>query len=230
MNKRVLRLLTIFTLLVVTSSAVGLAAFSARQHLQSQQAQDASSGRLKTLREIAQERDVEITSEGESETEYADLRTLALHAEAIVLGRIIEMESSFNKSGEYVQTDHIVDVQRVLKDTQLNAPLLEGQAPPKPLTTPLRFVRSGGVVNVNGHRVAVRVRGQELLQVGKDYIFFFWWSPNYKAYYLAGGISGAVLVDDNRRVKPLASSSSIQSRYSSADVETFISEVLSGRQ
>ena len=180
----------------------------------------------KSLRELARERDVVVLSHSEVENEYHDVRNLAKAANAIVLGRLTGGGASFDGDDSIVTT-YQVDVQRVLKDAQEGAPevrLLPGYKPPAPLQPTIKLVRSGGTVRVNGHTASLKADGAKPLPVNADYILFLWWSPSFNAYYLAGGNSGAVLVDADRRVKPLGAAMS--ARYNGADVETFISELL----
>jgi hypothetical protein len=228
MRKKALRSLTILTILAVALSVTAWAMSSMRQQSRNQQPQDANGTRRKTLREVAQERDAEVIAHPHSETEISDLHDLAKSSRAIVLGRITRVEPSFTPSGEFIQTFYTLDIQRVLKDTTWDGPgpLLEGWIPPAPLTTPLRFVRDGGVVEVNGHKASWKVKGYELLKEGKDYIFFLYWSPYSKAYVLAGGISGVVQVDDNLRVTPLASAEKVKLKHGGASLETFIGDIL----
>jgi len=228
MRKKLLRSLTALTLIAAAFSITALSLSLLRQQRGNPQSPDAEKSKQKTLREIANERDVELIRHSESETEYHDLRVLAKAAEAIVIGQVIEGRTSFAGENSIVTT-YQVDVKRVLKQTELNAPLKLGQEPPAALLTPLKFVRSGGTVNVNGHRATVKLQGHESIKAGAEYIFFFWWSPSYKAYYLAGGISGVVAVGSDSRVKPLATNPDVKLKYDNMDLENFISEVLMSR-
>jgi hypothetical protein len=178
----------------------------------------------KTLRKVGEEHDVEITSDIESEAEYSSMQSLVKDANAIVLGRIIETNSSF-EDDDHIITTYQLEVKRVLKEIDLNVGSEATLYTPAPLSTPLKLVRAGGVVNVNGHRVSVKLQGHELLNEGKDYIFFLWWSPNLKAYKLAGGISGVILVE-NDVCKPLASKETITLKYGGMDLTAFIRDVL----
>jgi hypothetical protein len=179
--------------------------------------------RRKTLREMAQGDDVEVVSEPETEVEYDDLRLLAKAANAIVVGHVTSAESSFDGDNS-IFTAHKVVVERVLKDATGEVPLLPEWASPAPLTPDIKLVRQGGVVHVNGHRASVKTSGQESLAVGRKYVFFLWWSPNFKAYYLAGGNAGAVLIDGRRVARPLGKA--FKTRYPDSDVESFIAEAL----
>jgi len=232
MKRKILRLLTILTLLAVMLSVTALAVSLVHQQENPQAPQNPSSDRGKTLRRIAQERDVEIPdSQRESVVEHTgDLRALVKRAHAIVLGKIIAEESSFT-GDDFIDTYFTIDIQRVLKDTDLGElrSYVEGIAPPVQLTTPLKVVRAGGVVYVDGHRASVNIKGRDLVQTGKDYILFLEWSTAYKAFHIIGGVSGAVLVENNR-VKPMTSRGELKRQYSEADLETFISDVLQSNQ
>lgn len=228
MRKKLMRSLTGLTVLAAAFSLVAMGIVMVPR-VDGQNAAQAGSPHKK-LRDVAQERDVEITVESEAEAEYSDLGLLAQEAEAVVVGRIAKAKSDFNDSGERITTEYTIEVERVLKDVEPNAPRSEGAAAPAPLTTPLRLVRGGGVVSVRGHRAEVKVNGHDSLNPGKEYVFFLWWGPSQGAYYLAGGISGAVLVNNQNKVTPLASSSALRSRFADVDLETFIAEVVNRRQ
>jgi hypothetical protein len=220
-NQKLRPFITLTIILMALSALVGSASVAQRE---SQQPSEVKKSKPKKLREIAQERDVEISIHSETEAEYADLKTLGRDAKAIVLGRITNVKSSFTESGELITTTYTIEVQRVLKDVTQNARLLPDKAVAAPLTTPLKLTRIGGVVKVNGHRAVVKAKGFDALNVGKQYLFFLWWSPNQNAYTLAGGISGAVLVNDSLKVKPL--SKRTPARHEGSDLEEFIREVL----
>lgn len=215
MKRRVLRLLTILTL---SAAALSVTAWSSAI-FNNQQGKDVEDlfvdGRLKTLRERAQERDIEVISEC-GVSEYSDLPSMARGAHTIVLGRILDAEASFEKDDNHINTTYSVDVQQVLK---ANAPL----------TLPLKFICFGGVVNVNGHRVTVKkVEGLELLRVDKDYALFLEWIPRHQTYLLTGGMSGAFLINNGSRVTSLASSE-LKLKYSGTDLEALIQEVLANQ-
>jgi hypothetical protein len=227
--KKILRTITILTLIAAVFSVTAWVISLVQAHPGKLQTPAASSeNRKRTLREVAQERDVETTADPEGEAEHTDLRALAESSRAIVLGRITKAESSFIESGEFIVTTYTLDVRRVFKDTTSEGAwrLLPEGVPPAPLATPLKFVRWGGVVEVNGHRASLKMKGYELLKEGRDYIFFLNWSSFIKAYDLAGGISGVVRVEDDLRVTPLASSEKVKRKHGGADLETFINEIL----
>lgn len=183
----------------------------------------------KTLRDIGRERDFESeVAISDSNTEYADLRLLAKHSDAVVIGRINEEASAFDGDDD-IFTTYIVDVNRVVIDKTAKVlsilKLLGEHEPPAPLSAPLKVVRSGGVVTINGHRVAKTMRGSEGLKAGKHYILFLQWSRAFKAYRLAGGMSGAVLVDSELVVKPLGSAKGVRIHNGTA-LEPFLQDLL----
>lgn len=226
MKRKVLRSITLSALLVV---AVAALAVSQVLRESDAKAPAARQEKAKTLRDIAAERDVE-TEEGiESGREYATLEELKKEATAVVYGRITDSKSFFDESGhpiehgDYITTEYTVEVNQVLRNRTLNGDISAGK--PAPLTTPLKIARNGGVVEVNGHRAAVKAKGFESLTAGKSYVFFLSWSPDYQAYTLAGGVSGAVLVNDDLSLKPLASSDAIQSKLRGASLNRLIEQV-----
>jgi hypothetical protein len=181
----------------------------------------------KTLREVGKEREVEkLVPNLEHNKEYNNLASLATNSTAIVVARITKEVSSFD-SDDYINTTYTLDVQRVLKDITSTTPLGPNDARPLPLTSPLKIVRAGGVVYVNGHRVSEKLKGSELLTSGKRFVLFLRWSPAFKSYHLMGGASGAFLVQDDQQIKPLGSE--LKLRDGSLDLETFIVEVMKVR-
>jgi len=190
------------------------------------QTKDVSRSQQKTLRDLAKERDVELSTSDEFETELTDLRSSAQSSSTIVVGRIAEAKTSFTESGEFIVTNYLVQIQRVLKDMPSSDATLLGKAPAPPLTDTLTITRLGGDVRVNGNRASIKVKGHESLKAGGAYVFFLNWSSDHKSYILTGGISGVVLVKDNLRVEPLASAETIARKYSDTDLESFINEVL----
>ena len=221
------RLLRPVTLLALTAAGLSLTAWAiASAPRQSQQAAQADETKRKTLRELARERDVERVSHSESEAEYDDMRRLARAAEAIVVGRVSAAEAGFS-SDDYITTTYTIEVERIIKDTQLKAPLLPDQPQPAPLLTPLKLVRSGGEVSVNGHRASHRFEGKTLA-VGDEYILFLWWSPSGDAYYLAGGSSGAFQVDWEQRVSPLGTKAGML-RHRGGGLQSVIDEILAAQ-
>lgn len=223
MRKKLLRSLTALTLIAAAFSITAWSLSLLRQRQGNPQSSDGEKSKRKTLREIARERDVEVIGHVESEAEYDDMQSLAKAANAIVVGRVTSAGSSFD-GDDNITTTYQVDVQRVLRDATSEVPLLPGWTPPTSLTPTVKLIRHGGVVEVNGHRASTKSDGQKSLAVGKDYILFLWWSPSFNAYYLAGGNSGAILVDSNRRVRPLGKTA--KAKYRDFDVEAFISEAL----
>ncbi|HKB68283.1 MAG TPA: hypothetical protein VKC61_20650 [Pyrinomonadaceae bacterium] len=197
-------------------------ASSGKQNIQATQV---DSTRRKTLREIARDRDVETeVTEMETTAEYDDLRLLAKHAEAIVVGQIIDEESAFDGE-DHILTSYHIEVQSVVKHTQLNAPLGVGAEPPGSLLTPLKLVRPGGVVLLNGHHASSMLKGSEPLKPGRRFLIFLWWSPAYRAYTFAGGLSGAFLIDSDQRLKPLGSKAGFR-KHDGDGLQTILDEVL----
>lgn len=225
MKKKLMRLLTIVTLVTGTFSLTALALSFVSQSGAPQTGNIPT--KRKTLREIAQERNIEYTVYSENEVEWGDPLSITKHADAVILGRITKAETAFTKSGEHIVTTYQLDVSRILRDktAEATALLTSGQQLPSPLTTPLTLVREGGVVSVNGRRASAKVPGFDLLTPGKTYIFFLGWSPDLKAYSLIGGISGVVSVDDNLHIKPLASDEKVKLRYAGTDLETFVRKI-----
>ncbi|MFN2455375.1 MAG: hypothetical protein ABR577_14260, partial [Pyrinomonadaceae bacterium] len=183
--------------------------------------------KLKTLREVGEERDVEVPVPNlETNAEFSDVSSLAKYSTAIVLGHITDEKTSLSEDGNHINTYYTVDVRRVLKDTTSSTFLRPNDQPPLPLTSPLTFVRAGGTVIVNGHRVSAKLKGSEFLKAGKDYVLFMEWSPPFKAYHLMAGSSGAFLVQNDSKIKPLGSEKKLKLQSDGTDLETFISEVL----
>lgn len=183
----------------------------------------------KTLRQIARERDFESeVPMSESNTEYDDLRLLAKHSDAIVIGRIVQEESEFT-GDDHIFTTYFVNVNRVLSDKTAEVistlKLLGEREPPTRLSTPLKVVRDGGVVTIDGHRVARTLKGSEALKAGQDYILFVHWSRDFQAYRLAGGMSGAVLIDSDLVVKPLGSAKGVRI-HKGKSLERFLQDLL----
>jgi hypothetical protein len=210
---------------IVIAFVLGLMMIATRRHV-SAQSQDTRQTKQKNLKEIAEERDVEVEGFDGFHLVKPTLEDLR-EASAIVYGRIIDNKSFFDESspdeyGESITTEYTVDVLRIFKDMILRATPAQGKAMAQPLSTPLKIARNGGEVEVNGHRASIRVKGYESLKPGKEYIFFLVWSPDYKAYSLAYGISGAVMVNDDSSLNPLSQSKEIQAKLRGLDLESFI--------
>lgn len=226
MKNKILRSVTLLTLTGLALSLTAWAISFASQR--NEQATQTGGAKSKKLRDLVRERDVEVeVPEGEANLEYNDLRLLAKHAEAIVVGSIVEEKSSFD-GDDHILTSYRLDVRRVLKSTRLNAPLGVGQEPPAPLVTPLEVVRMGGVVEVNGRRASRKLKGGEPLKTGSDFLLFLWWSPDYKAYTLAGGVSGAFLIDGEQRLRPLGMKPGMRT-YEGIALQVAIDEVLANQ-
>lgn len=232
MKKRVLRSLPQLTVLAAIFLVVALIAISVQRQGSAQSQDVKQTKQQKKLIEIAEERDVEIEGSPGTHIGYATLRGLTQEATAIVYGRIIDSTSFFDESGhpieygENITTEYTVDVYRILKNTTLETTPAPGRAAPAPLSTPLKIARNGGVVNVNGHRASVKVKGFEALEPGKQYVFFLSWSPDYKAYVLVTrSIYGAVLVNDDLSLKPLAASKELNAELGGMSLESFIHQL-----
>lgn len=189
-------------------------------------------GRPKSLKQRALERDVEVESTAESNIGSVDLPTLASGASAIILGRITNTKSFFDESGdaklEYgdiITTEYEVEVQRIFKNATLERMPGADKLAPAALTTPLKIARNGGVVDVNGHKAAVKVKGYDALLPGHHYVFFLNWSPDYKAYVFSYGIFGAVAVNENKSLRPLADNEEIKSSFRKLNLDTLAAEL-----
>lgn len=216
MRRRVLRLLTILILSAAALSATAWSSAIFNNQQGNQQVKEVDdlwiNGRLKTLRERAQERDVEIVLHDPEIGEFDSLPMMAGRSSAIVVGRINGEEAEFSKRGTSIVTTYTVDVHHVLKANM-------------PLTSPLTFTRTGGVVQVNGHRASYKVEGFDLIKPGKNYVLFLQWIPYREGYILTGGMSSVFIVKGNSRVKSLATgeSSQLKLRYDGTDLEALIS-------
>ncbi|MCM3905733.1 MAG: hypothetical protein ND866_28915 [Pyrinomonadaceae bacterium] len=228
MKKKVMSSMTLLTVLAVT---VGALAVSLVQRHGSAKSPNVSQAQQKKLRELAMQRDVEVEGNSGSDLAFTTLASLKSGSKAIVYGRIMDSKSFFDESGqpaeygEVITTEYTVEVLRVLKDTTLESMPSPGKAVPAPLTTPLKIARNGGVVNVNGHRAAVKVKGFEALGPGKQYVFFMNWSPDYKAYVLTSGIFGAVMVNGDLSLKPVDSSDEMKSEFRGIDLDSLANEI-----
>jgi hypothetical protein len=221
------RLLRPVTLIALSAAALSLTPWAvASAPRQSAQATQTDETKRKTLRELARERDVECVTYSEDEVEYDDVRQLARAAEAIVVGRVSAAEADFS-SDDYIATTYTIEVGRIIKDTQLKAPLLPDQPQPAPLAKPLKLARAGGEVRVNGHRASQRFEG-ETLAAGGEYVLFLWWSPSSDAYYLAGGSSGAFLVNADQSLSPLGTKAGML-RHKGGGLQAVIDEILAAR-
>jgi hypothetical protein len=198
----------------------------------SAQSPSAKKERPKKLREIAMERDVEVEGvDGSHHLTYVTMESIKQDASAIVYGRIINSRSFFDPSGapieqgENITTEYTVEVLRVLRDRTWETMPNPGRPAPEPLTTPLTIARNGGVVLVNGHRASVKVKGYEALSPGKYYVFFLFWSSNYKAYVLAHGIFSVVMVNEDSSLEPLASSKEMQAELRGVKLEDLLAQI-----
>lgn len=188
--------------------------------------------RPKSLKERAIERDVEVESTSESDLAAATLPVLTRGSSAIIVGKVKDAKSFFDESGhpalEYgdiITTEYDVDVLRVLKNTTLERMPPVGMVGPAPVTTPLKIARNGGVVQVNGHKAAVKIKGYEALVPGREYVFFLNWSPDYKAYVFSYGISSAVAIDEKKSLRSLANNEELRSSFSKLNLDTLAAEI-----
>jgi hypothetical protein len=228
MNRKTFRSVSPVFLLAIMLSATGLAVFLTQQR-GAAKSLIISQAKQKTLKELARERDV--VRESSALPQFSTFDELLELPHAIVYGRITDSVSFFGESdhplddGDYITTEYTVEVSRVLKSTRLNTPLAEGQPAPAPLTTPLKVTRNGGVVHIKGRRAEVKVKGYEFLKPGQDYVFFLFWSTDYKSYILAGDVSGAVIVNEDLSLRPLASSEEIRKRFQGGTLESLAAEI-----
>jgi hypothetical protein len=188
--------------------------------------------RSESLKKRALERDVEVESTAEANIPPATLPVLIRESSAIIVGKITNARSFFDESGdpilEYgdiITTEYGIEVLRVFKNTTLDRMPPADKLPPAALTTPLKIARNGGEVSVNGHKASVKVKGYEGLIPGCEYVFFLNWSPDYKAYVLTYGIYGAVAVDENKSLRPLANSEEIKSNFRKLNLESLAAEI-----
>lgn len=227
MPSSILRSMIVSMLLgVVTSTTAPL------QFTKTANSTEVGQARQKNLRERAMERDVEVDGGISCQSEYATFESLRSEASAVVYGRIIESTSFFDESGhpmehgENITTEYSVEVLTVLRDLTFESAIRSGRGLPAALATPLKIARNGGVVYVNGHCASVKVEGYESLELGKQYVFFLFWSPDYNAYVLAGGLSGVMLVNGDWTIRPFAASEAIQSKVGRLNLESLSNEVI----
>lgn len=218
MTTAILRLLTRAALFGVALTLVVWSASRAGGTRMGQQENNASRVKeqpQKTMRDVAHERNIEMTYEPESDSEFEDLESMVRIASTIVLGRIINIESSFDKSNQRIESLYTIEVSRVLKSDS-------------PVMSPLRLSRPGGTVHVNGHTATTKVKGNEFLANGRDYIFFLGWRPRHQVYTLEGGLGAVFLVKENSVVKSLSTSegSRLKLKYDGVDLQSFVNEVL----
>jgi len=69
------------------------------------------------------------------------------------------------------------------------------------------------------------VKGSELLTSNKTYVLFLQWTGGN--YHIAGSMSGAVLIDDDFRIRPLGTKEALKlEKYYKLALDSFIEEVL----
>ncbi len=169
-----------------------------------------SQEKRKSLREIAQDRDVELVAERHSEIEYS-LETL-VNSEAIIQGKIIGIETTLETDSLY--TTYTIETQRAIKPFVSGLPLeayqILNKPAPAPIKSTFKISRVGGALLVDGHRISERVAGLDELKRGDSYIFFISWSGDYQTYMLAGGISGVLRVNRDGTLVSLATDKDVR--------------------
>ncbi|MFN2453940.1 MAG: hypothetical protein ABR577_06925 [Pyrinomonadaceae bacterium] len=229
MNRRILRPLTILTLLVAFISATAwVVSYVHAQTSPQQPSNQSKAPKRQTVREYAQEHDITVERSIHGDSDITDLSLLLKHSSAVILGHITKAEASFDVTGNEVNTTYTIEVKRVIKDVPSDAARQLGLPLPAPLVTPLKMKRPEGEVEINGHHVSFvsQARSFKLLKEGNDYIFFMNWGSEGKAYRVIGGLSGMYLVESTGRIKPLSTEKIIQDKYAGLDVESFINELL----
>jgi hypothetical protein len=226
--KKMLRSISVLSLFLVIPAGVAVWPMS-RQDAANRA--NAGQAKQKKLREIAMERDVEFETGDTSDLEYASLEGLKKESNAIVYGQIIDSKSFFDESGapieygELITTEYTVDVLRIFKNTTLETMASPDKPFPAPLSTPLKIARNGGVVYVNGHRAAVKVKGYDALTPGNKYVFFLNWSPDCRAYTLTCCIFAAVLVNDDLSLTSHGSSKKFDTELRNMNLESFLEQI-----
>src|SRR4030095_9753774 len=119
MRNKTLRLLTILTISgaallfgAVLSVTIGSASRddgAGKSQNQTDSIRPIQDAPRKTLGDVAQERDIDTTYEPESDTEFGDLKSLTKYANTVVIGRITNIESSFSKSKNNIETYYTID-------------------------------------------------------------------------------------------------------------------------
>lgn len=222
MKKTIIRVAPISLLLALTLSVTAWSGSLTNQQGEAKKPQDVNSGGHKSLRQEAQEHDVEILA-SEVNTQASTLRYLKKTAMAIIIGHVSEEKSYFDGDSSIV-TSYMVDIQRVLKYDTSNWGLPAKYTPPAPLISPLKIIRDGGEVYVNGHRASEKIDGSELLKPNKDYVIFLTWSPFFKAYRPVGGVSGFFMIE-NSHLKPIGSEKDIK-KHEGATLQALVDEIL----
>ncbi len=172
----------------------------------------------KSLREEAQVRNVEIP-ERDSESEREQNLDSLVFAQTIIVGKIDVRNTRFDGK-HHLRTDYTVSVQSIVKDFKSVIPIeiypllpKDYFPPPSALSETITIARYGGSMNVNGNRIIQKVPGYNQLNEGDTYIFFLSWEPNYNAFMLHGGISGAILIGANSQIIPLTTKGEFRSEY-----------------
>ena len=217
-----LRAMTISTVLAVVLATTVLSVSLVQQP--SGSAAAAKKGEPQSLRATAQQRDVEVLlTDTELNAEYSSIESLNKDAIAVVVGTVTSEQSSFD-GDEFIITTYAVDVKNILKDAISEKSYPATSAPPAPLVSPLKVVRPGGELKVNGHRAVMKLAGAELLKANKDYVMFLRWSPEFQAYLPLGGISGVFLIQGDNKLKPLGVNDRIK-KYDGLDLHRLAGEI-----
>lgn len=227
MNRISKRYVGILSFFILFSFVVSTTVYSSINKSNAQEAKGISK-EMKSLREVAQERDVEESVRSSEFDWERDLDAVAQSSEVVILGKISDIKTSFD-GDNWLRTDYTVDVQSILQPFTSKIPMELYALPGISFGNSLKMSRSGGSTIVNGHKVTQKNSGQEDLVKGKTYVFFLDWSPAYEAYAPVGGISGIVLVTDDLTVKPLASESKSKKanfKYNDVNLNLFIEQVL----
>ncbi len=208
LKKHYINILTLFIAFSFVILSLGYSAFSGK--VGAQESPGKNPPKRKTLRQIAQERDIDISTQRESEVEYS-LEELT-RSEAIIQGRIINTETTL--SDDSISTTYTIETQRVVKPFTSAVPLdiyqLMNKAVPEPINNEFKITRPGGSMVVNGHRINGIRASEHQLNQNESYMFFLTWSGDLATYVLVGGISGIVLVQDDLQIIPLATSKDVK--------------------
>jgi hypothetical protein len=223
MKKILVRSTSVYIFLALAFSITAWSVSLTNRQAETKMSQNVNSEQRKSMRQRVQERDVEVELVAtEDNAQKSSIQSLKKNAIAIIVGHIAE-ENSYFDGDDGIVTNYSVEIQRVLKDNTSNWPYL-GFTPPTPLTSPLKVIRDGGEVHVNGHRASMKLEGSEMLKPNKDYVLFLRWSPDFKAYRPVGGVSGFFVVEDSR-IKPVGSKKEIK-KHDGAALQTFVDEIL----
>jgi hypothetical protein len=208
LKKHYTNILTLFIAFPFVILSLGYSEINRK--VSAQESHEKNPPKRKTLRQIAQERDIDVSTGREREAEYS-LEELST-SEAIIQGRIINTETTL--TDDFIYTTYTIETQRVVKPFTSGVPLdcyqLANKAVPEPINSEFKITRPGGSMVVNGHRINATRADEHQLNQNESYIFFLSWSGDFKTYTLVGGISSVVLVHDDLRIIPLATSKDVK--------------------